>query len=222
MLHKIESVLNIDTHPHSFREKLISAVGAFIGIYFTYAIALQFLDTTTALYITASMGASAVLLFAVPHGVLSGPWSVIGGHVLSALVGVSIGKLIENPLLAASFAVGLAVLLMQLSKSVHPPGGATALIAIIGGQSVHKMGFDYVIFPILINALTITITAILFNYLFSWRRYPPVFSNQRDTNIDDIKNNLAEKIENAISELDIYVDVSTEELVRIFEHIKNK
>lgn len=147
MLHKIQSSLNIDTHPHSLKEKLVSSIGAFVGIFLTYTIATHFLDPVTTVFITASMGASAVLLFAVPHGVLSGPWSVVGGHFISALIGVSVSKLAADPFIVASLAVGISVLAMQFLKCVHPPGGATALIAVIGGASVHRLGFDFAFSP---------------------------------------------------------------------------
>jgi CBS domain-containing membrane protein len=219
VLYKIQYALNIDTHPHSLKEKIISSIGAFIGIFLTYAISAHFLNSTVAVFITASMGASAVLLFAVPHGVLSGPWSVVGGHFVSALIGVGISKLVPDPLFAASLAVGLSVLAMQFLKCVHPPGGATALIAVIGGVNVHQLGFDFTIFPVLVNALTITLSAVLFNYLFTWRRYPPILFKSTSQHKFAKKIVTAEDIEKAISDLDIYVDISTEELIRICEHV---
>lgn len=218
MFYKIQSALNIDTHPHSFKEKVISSLGAFIGIFLTFSMSVHYLSSEIAVFITASMGASAVLLFAVPHGVLSGPWSVIGGHFISALIGVFIAKLFPDPFLAAPLAVGLAVLAMQFFKCVHPPGGATALLAVLGGESVKQLGFDFALFPVLANALTITLSAVAYNYLFHWRRYPPVLSKLQETPNKKKCTLSVEKIEQAITELDIYVDISTEELVRIFEH----
>lgn len=222
MLNRIQFALNIDTHPHSFKEKVISAIGAFVGIFLTYTISTYFLDPTIAVFITASMGASAVLLFAVPHGVLSGPWSVVGGHFISALIGVGVSKLVSDPFVAASLAVGLAVLAMQFLKCVHPPGGATALIGVIGGVSVHRLGFDFAVFPVLVNALTITLSAVLYNYFFNWRRYPPSLSPKTQKTLHQKKLLSTEDIEKAITDLDIYVDVSTEELVRIFEYAQKR
>jgi CBS domain-containing membrane protein len=218
MLHKIQLVLNIDTHPHSFQEKFISAIGTFIGIFLTYTLSMHFLDPKAAVFITASMGASAVLLFVVPHGVLSGPWSVIGAHFISALIGVSVGKLVAAPFLAASLAVSVSVLAMQFLKCVHPSGGATALIAVIGGGSVYRLGFDFAIFPVLVNASIITLSAVLYNYFFYWRRYPPSLSPKVQIPRLEKKVLSAEDIEKAITDLDIYVDVSTQELAQIFEY----
>jgi CBS-domain-containing membrane protein len=118
------------------------------------------------------MGASAVLLFAVPHGALSQPWPVLGGHVISALIGVSCAKFIPLPLLAAAFSVALAIGAMHYLNCIHPPGGATALSAVIGGDAIHQLGFQYVLTPVLLNTIIVLIVAILFNYPFHWRRYP--------------------------------------------------
>jgi len=118
------------------------------------------------------MGASAVLLFAVPHGPLSQPWPVLGGHFVSALVGVACTKAIAQPMLAAPVAVGLAIGSMHYLRCIHPPGGATALSAVVGGEPVHQLGFHFVLTPVLWNAAVILLVALLFNYPFTWRRYP--------------------------------------------------
>jgi CBS-domain-containing membrane protein len=124
--------------------------------------------------LTASMGASAVLLFAVPHGALSQPWAVLGGHLVSAVIGVACVQVIAEPILAAPAAVALAIGGMHYLRCIHPPGGATALNAVIGGEAVQQLGFHYVLTPVLLNALTIVLLALLFNYPFRWRRYPSV------------------------------------------------
>jgi CBS-domain-containing membrane protein len=122
------------------------------------------------------MGASAVLLFAVPHGQLSQPWPVFGGHLVSALIGVASAKLVAPPLLAAAVAVALAISAMYYLRCIHPPGGATALTAVAGGETVHALGFHYVLTPVLLNVLIILAVALLFNFPFSWRRYPAVWA----------------------------------------------
>ena len=85
--------------------------------------------------VVASMGASAVLLFAVPHGPLSQPWALIGGHMVSAFIGVSCATLVPDTITAAALAVGLAIGAMHLLRCIHPPGGATALAAVVSGPS---------------------------------------------------------------------------------------
>jgi CBS domain-containing membrane protein len=101
----------------------------------------RFIDLEGAALIVASMGASAVLLFAVPHAPLSQPWPLIGGHVVSALVGVICAKVILNAPLAAALAVSLAIGSMHYFRCIHPPGGVTALTAVIGGASVDSLDY---------------------------------------------------------------------------------
>ena len=159
-----------DTTPVSHTEKLISAVGGFLGILLIFVISYLSLGPWGAPWIVASMGASAVLLFAVPHGQLSQPWALIGGHVLSAAIGVTVFRFIPDAFLAAALAVGLAIAAMYYLRCVHPPGGATALAAVLGGPDVHALGYSYVLVPVLANAVVILLAAIAVNYPFRWRR----------------------------------------------------
>src|SRR5690606_26570448 len=127
------ALLGIETNATSHNEKLISAVGALLGILTVYWASQWYLETAGILLMVASMGASAVLLFAVPHGALSQPWPVIGGHTVSAFIGVSCQLLYPDHALTPALAVGLAVGAMHYLRCIHPPGGATALSAVIGG-----------------------------------------------------------------------------------------
>ena len=154
------------------KEKIISGAGAFFGIYGIWVVSDIFLEGTDVPLIVASMGASAVLLYAVPHGQLSQPWNLCVSHFVSAVSGVSCAMLIPDQGLAAGCGVGLAIVAMHYTQSIHPPGGATALMAVIGGPSIHQLGFSYVLTPVMLNVLVIFIVAILFNYPFKWRRYP--------------------------------------------------
>jgi CBS-domain-containing membrane protein len=61
---------------------------------------------------------------------------------------------------------------MHYLNCLHPPGGATALSAVIGGQAVHQLGYQYLLTPVLLNVVTLLLIAIVFNYPFRWRRYP--------------------------------------------------
>jgi len=121
-------LLGIELSPVSHTERLLSALGGFLGIYGILQISTAFVDPLAAALIVASMGATAVLLFAVPHGPLSQPWPVIGGHLVSAVIGVSCAKLVPDTLLAAALAVALAIGAMHYLRCIHPPGGASALL----------------------------------------------------------------------------------------------
>jgi CBS-domain-containing membrane protein len=153
-------------------DKLLSIVGGLVGLSGVLLISEDTLGLHGSSALVASMGASAVLLFAVPHGPLSQPWPLLGGHLLSAAVGVACAKLIAQPLLAAPTAVALAIGVMHYLRCIHPPGGATALSAVVGGEAVHRLGFEYLLTPVLINVLVILLVAVVFNYAFPWRRYP--------------------------------------------------
>ncbi len=87
------------------------------------------------------MGASAVLLFAAPASPLAQPWSIVVGNGVSALMGVLSASLVPDPALAAALAVMLAIAAMFLTRSLHPPGGAVALTAVIGGEGSASSGW---------------------------------------------------------------------------------
>jgi CBS domain-containing membrane protein len=123
------------------------------------------------LWFIAPMGASAVLLFGVPASPLAQPWSIVGGNVLSALIGVSVGMLVPDVALACGLAAGLAIAAMYFLRCLHPPGGAVALTAILGGADVAHEGYHFVLAPVLLNSLMLAVLAMIFNNLVG-RRYP--------------------------------------------------
>lgn len=155
---------------------LVSGLGGAVAIGTIVLVCQHFVGGEGAALLVASMGASAVLLFAVPEGPLSQPWAVVGGHTLSAVVGVLSASLVSDPLLAACLAVGGAIGVMQRCGCVHPPGGATALSAVVGGAGVRALGAQYVLTPVLLNAAIIVTVAVAFNGLLARRRYPAYFA----------------------------------------------
>lgn len=153
-------------------EKVISAIGGAVAILVIVGVSREALGSMGSATLIGSMGASAVLLFAVPRGALSQPWPVFGGHVISALIGVTVAQVWGDSTPAAAVAVGAAIGVMYQFRCIHPPGGATALAAVIGGEQVHELGYEFVIRPVMINAVTILVVAVVFNAAFDWRRYP--------------------------------------------------
>jgi CBS-domain-containing membrane protein len=219
---RILHILGIDFNHVSHAERLLSGIGAFVGIYLVNLTSHAFISGTDALFIVASMGASAVLLFAVPHSPLAQPWSLVGGHVVSAVAGVVCAQTIENTFIAAPLAVGLAVALMHYLRCIHPPGGATALMAVVGGSSVHALGYAYVLTPVLLNTLVILAAGIMFNSLFPWRRYPAFFKRKLPPTItsEEIDQRSAIAHEDfvfALSQMDSFIDVSEDDLLTIYE-----
>jgi CBS domain-containing membrane protein len=219
-LTRLLKLVGAERPPASQAEKLVSAAGAFAGILSVYLVSQHFLDDSS-VFLVASMGASAVLLFAVPHGALSQPWPLLGGHVVSALVGVSCARFVPEALLAAPLAVGLAVGCMYYLRCIHPPGGATALVAVVGGADVHALGYAFAAAPVLLNALVMLIVAVAFNALFRWRVYPAYLHRLRHRSPAEQSREWRDGIAHedfiyALSEIDSFVDVTENDLLRIY------
>lgn len=161
-------------HTVFWGEVVWSWLGAFMGIalvgWLSSSSALSMHDQ---LFLIGSFGATAVLLYGAPAVPFAQPRSVVGGHFVSAVVGVTVALIMPEPLwLAAAIAVATAVLFMQLTRTTHPPGGATALIAVIGSEQVHSLGYWYVLNPVMAGILIMLAVALLMNNLLPTRRYP--------------------------------------------------
>lgn len=217
---RILDVIGFNNQTVSHKERIVTSLGGFIGIIGVYFVSAYLLDAQGAAILVASMGASAVLLFAVPHSALAQPWNVVGGHLLSAIIGVSCNYLIPEISIAAALSVGLAITAMHYLRCIHPPGGATALSAVIGGHSVHAMGYAYVIQPVLINCLVILVIAIIYNALFDYYRYPlsAEKSSKGKTPHDEHYPPIAHAdLVYALSQIDTIVTVSEQDLLNIYE-----
>jgi CBS-domain-containing membrane protein len=156
-----------------WKEHFWAFLGSFVGIgTLAYIQSIHFSGNDVA-YLIGSFGASSVLIYGIIQSPFSQPRNLIGGHLFSALIGVTVHKLLPDILwMAAPLAVSLSIVLMQLTKTLHPPGGATALIAIIGSDKIKELGYLYVISPVLIGVLILLITALIFNNMTSNRSYP--------------------------------------------------
>ncbi|WP_230481160.1 HPP family protein [Sphingomonas sp. Leaf21] len=152
--------------------RLVACVGAVIGIALTIIVCggLPLLGPDLPI-IVAPLGASAVLVYAVPASPLAQPWSVVGGNVLSTLVGVAAFQAIPSLPLAAGCAVGGAILVMSLARCLHPPGGAAALTAVIGSQGIHAAGFAFAFAPVAINSIALVAIGMFFHRA-TGRSYP--------------------------------------------------
>lgn len=210
-------ILGIELSPVSHRERLVSALGGFVGLLAVYYASLMLGGSPPLLLF--SIGASAVLVFGVPHGALSQPWPVLGGHLVSALIGVACARHVPDPMLAASLAVGLAIGAMHYLRCIHPPGGATALAAVLSGAPVQAQGFGFVLSPVLLDVAVILAAAVAFNALFPWRRYPAFLARRAartEVGIDGYEAISHEDFVYALAELDSFIDVSEEDLLRIY------
>jgi CBS-domain-containing membrane protein len=224
---RLAEVLGIPELRVSHLERLVSALGGLVAIFAILVTSHWSVGASGAALVVASMGASAVLVFAVPHGQLSQPWPLVGGHLVSAFVGVSCAWLIPQEFLAAAVAVGVAIGLMYYLRCIHPPGGATALSAVIGGSAVHELGYAFLVTPVLINVLTILVVGIAFNAPFPWRRYPAALqrrvarraAGKADTAALPIAH---EDFVYALSQIDSFIDVSEQDLLRIYDVATSK
>lgn len=150
-------------------ERSVACAGAFIAIALTAAVG--FLIPLHSPLVVAPIGASAVLVFAVPTSPLAQPWPVIGGNTISAIVGVGVAWLIPDVTIAAALAVALAIAVMSVTRSLHPPGGAVALTAALGGPVIAKWGALFPFVPIAVNSLSLVVLGMAFHAL-SRRSYP--------------------------------------------------
>lgn len=220
------ALLGLERNTTSHAEKLTSGLGALGGMLAVYGISLTVCGQGPgSVLLVASMAATAVLLFAVPHGALSQPWSVIGGHLLSAFIGVSCQSLFPDYFWTSALAVGASVTAMHYLRCVHPPGGATALTAVIGGADVHALGYLFLLTPILVNVAALLIAAVLFNSLFSWRRYPAHLARRRGKSktVRPAERQFEltqEDFAAAMEQLDSYVDITAESLTALLELAK--
>jgi CBS-domain-containing membrane protein len=156
-----------------FTDHLWTFIGAFLGIALIGLINSPNLAPMDNIFLIGSFGASSVLIYGIVNSPLAQPRNLIGGHLICAMVGVTVHYVIPDHMwLAAALAVSLSIVLMQITKTLHPPGGATALIANIGSPKILDMGYGYVLSPVLTGVLILFLVAVLINNLAPHRRYP--------------------------------------------------
>lgn len=155
------------------REHFWSFIGSFIGIGILAYLQSGMFGATDQLFLIGSFGASSVLVYGVIQSPLAQPRNLVGGHVISALTGVTVMQLLPDVLwLTAPLAVSASIVLMQMTKTLHPPGGATALIAVSGSEQIKNLGYLYVLSPVLSGCLILLAVALVCNNLTMKRHYP--------------------------------------------------
>ena len=177
------------------------------------------LDAPEYLPVFASMGASAFLLFVVPHSPMAQPWPVLGGHLISAAIALIIMKWIEPPALAAATAITLSIFSMNQLRCLHPPSAATVLILTLNAHQVQLLGWPFYFGVVAINVGLILLLALIINNFIFGRRYPTDHSHlpslaQAMTTPSIISNQLTEDdFKWALEQMDGMVDVSVEDMV---------
>ncbi|MBS7565972.1 HPP family protein [Mucilaginibacter sp. Bleaf8] len=156
-----------------FKEHLWTFIGSFLGIAIIGFLNSKYFTAYDNLFMIGSFGASSVLIYGIINSPLAQPRNLIGGHVVCALVGVTIHKLIPGEVwLSSALSVALAIVAMQITKTLHPPGGATALIANIGSAKIQALGYLYVLSPVLSGVLILFLVAMVCNNITPHRSYP--------------------------------------------------
>jgi CBS domain-containing membrane protein len=205
-------------------EQMRACLGALFGLILTGAVSYGLLGRASAtVYLIAPMGASAVLLFCVPASPLAQPWSIIGGNLVSALIGVTCAKLFADaPIMAAALAGCFAIAAMFALRCLHPPSGAVALTAVLGGPMIHDAGYHFVAMPVALNSLLLVLTALFFNNA-TGRRYPHL-QHSVQQNVHDTRDVAptarigftSEDLDAVLKKYDQVLDVSRDDLESIF------
>lgn len=209
--------------------RLVSSVGALCGLLVTAAICRLWLGVDDALpWLIAPIGASAVLVFAVPASPLAQPWPVFGGNVVSALAGIACGKLLDDPFYAGPCAVALAITLMSLMRCLHPPGGAVALTAVIGGPVIAASGWSFALVPVALNTAILVGFGLLFNNA-TRHSYPhrvgAVSQNSHGTADPPPQDRVgftAADLDSVLGQYDELLDVSRDDLDALFRAVEAK
>jgi len=205
----------------TLKDRLIASLGSLAGIAAMTATTAYVLGPDSSLpVIVAPMGASAVLLFAVPTSPMAQPWPVFGGSIISAAVGVAVAQAGLPLALSVSLAVCLAILAMSATRSLHPPGGAAALTAVIGGQTITDLGFGFPLVPVALNACILLAVGWVFHFV-AGRSYPHVTAaGSQPGNQADMPPRLRtgitpEDVDGALEAVGESFDIERSDLVRL-------
>ncbi|HEY3253918.1 MAG TPA: HPP family protein, partial [Polyangiaceae bacterium] len=207
-------------------ERVYSALGGFIGLLTTGLVMRHWLGSSERVpLLIAPIGASTVLVFGVPASPLAQPWSVVGGNFIAAVVGVSAARAVPNLATAAALAVACTIALTSLSRCLHPPAGAVALTAVIGGSAVTGAGYRFAFVPVLLNSLLLVAVGLIFNAL-ARRSYPhvpalPVSTHGTADAPPEFRVGFTESdIARALEKLGTPLDVEQADLIALFRHVE--
>lgn len=203
-----------DAAPLSARERLYSGLAAIFGMLLMQGVLAVLPAGPGISYLLAPLGATSVILFALPHSPLAQPWSVAGGLLISAGVGFLCGLWIQPAFLAVAVALGLAIWLTAWLRCIHPPGGAMAVVFALAAQQ-HSMSLA----TAGLNVLAVLVAVLVVNNLVPGRRYPQCIplAAQRKKAHQPRSSIRHEDLQHALERLDTYLDISEDDLVRIYD-----
>ena len=215
--------ITVDPVNLSIKGKLLSVISSFIAILMVAWVTQKCGVSPAYPIIIASMGASAVILFILPGSPLAQPWPLVGGHLVSAIIGISCAQLFTDTIVASACASGGSVLAMLLLRCLHPPGAATALTPILAGDPANLMNYSFVLMPVGINVAIMLVMAIAINRWVLRYEYPTVphqadnKKHKHDTLIQPSqRTGISEQdLEQALENMDMFMDVSTGDLSKL-------
>lgn len=195
-----------------FGDRTLAAFGAAIGVLCAamagFAIQRGFSELP---FLIAPIGASAVLVFAVPASPLAQPWPVFGGNLVAGTIAVATAHLVSEPWLAAGIAVGAAIIAMSLLRCLHPPSGAVAVTAILGGKGITAAGFLFPVTLVAANSAALLAIGWLF-HRFSGHSYPHKPAPAPAASPPPPQGVLREDIDQAVAEAGDAFDVDLRDL----------
>ncbi len=202
---------------------LLSAFAALISVSLVAVASREMLQGIAGPFLLASMGASSVLLFVIPSSPMSRPWPFVGGHLIAGLVGVTSAQLIPDIASAAAVAAGGAILAMHLLRCMHPPGSATALLAVVGGDTVHNLGYQFLLSPVAINVAIMMGCTLLYWRLsqlmqqrVSRRPLEMGLKRREEKWLSSAPAFSDEDLKRAMAEMDTFLDISRKDLKEIY------
>lgn len=182
----LQQFKKVNSEPIEKSNIIWSWIASFLGILAISYFHQDVLNDKDLTLVIASFGASAVLIYGAVNSPLAQPRNLVGGHILSAIIGVASFRLFNgNILFCSAFAVATSILIMQLTLTLHPPGGATALIAVIGSEQIHNLGFLYVLVPVASGCFILLLIALLVNNIPKHRSYPLSLKEFREKYLSD-------------------------------------
>ncbi|MDP1774820.1 MAG: HPP family protein [Methylobacter sp.] len=202
----------------SLKGKFLSVIASFSAILIVALVTQQLSIGTAYPILVASMGASAVILFIIPHSPLAQPWPFVGGQLVSAIIGVACTQFTDTAI-ASACAVGGSILAMLLLRCLHPPGAATAMAPILAGHPISSLGYGFVLMPVGLNVIIMLVMAIAINRWLLRHEYPTVSGNKnaivkpaQQTGISD------QDLKQALENMDTFMDVSAGDLRKLLTY----
>ena len=211
----IRSVI-VDPVNLSLKGKFLSVIASFSAILIAALVTRQLSIGAAYPILVASMGASAVILFIIPHSPLAQPWPFVGGQLVSAIIGIACAQWITDIAIASACAVGGSIFAMLLLRCLHPPGAATAMAPILTGHSISSLSYGFVLMPVGLNVIVMLVMAVIINRWLLRHAYPTVSDNKnaivkptQQTGISD------QDLKQALENMDTFMDVSAGDLRKL-------